>query len=111
VQQQEVLFGRVAALQCAALFAVLKRTNLWASNSDFSLRSRGLNFKVAVFKKIALAEFRLCSRCPFCFTSWVSLPEFSIVNRKIYYFSFSCIASEKRKPFFTLDKDVWKAEF
>jgi hypothetical protein len=29
--------GRVAALQCAALFASLKRADLWAINSDFSL--------------------------------------------------------------------------
>ena len=28
VQQHEVLFGRVAALQCAVLFALLKRTYL-----------------------------------------------------------------------------------
>jgi hypothetical protein len=39
VQQHEVLFGRVAALQCAVLFASLKRTNLMFV---ISIRSRGL---------------------------------------------------------------------
>jgi len=36
VQQHEVLFGRVAALQCAVLFAALKRTNLQNYGSSVS---------------------------------------------------------------------------
>jgi len=48
VQQHEVLFSRVATLQCAVLFAALKRTNLMFV---ISIRSRGLIFKVTAFPR------------------------------------------------------------
>ncbi|WP_156164174.1 hypothetical protein [Methanosarcina sp. 2.H.T.1A.15] len=41
MQQHEVRFSRVTALQYAALFAVLKRANLWVLVVSFA-RSSGL---------------------------------------------------------------------
>ena len=44
-------FGRVAALQCAALFASLKRANFWSSFFSKRLCSRGQIFGQAFFQK------------------------------------------------------------
>jgi hypothetical protein len=48
-REDGALFGRVAALQCAALFATLKRAELWARKIVFNSLEQTIRKYICVF--------------------------------------------------------------